>query len=142
MNEVTARPGKLDLAIDTLKPAEIVKLADDVINLLVDIDTYRTTWDLWLEENSELDRVITILKNVGWTGGDTVQLQDYGYAVGIKITNLSQDMANALHVMNVIYAYLSVTPLRLVSDQAVSVLNRVLEVCELSLATYSDNSLK
>lgn len=142
LNEVTARPGKLDLAIDTLKPAEIVKLTDDVINLLVDIDTYRTTWDLWLEENSELDRVITILKNVGWTGGDTVQLQDYGYAVGIKITNLSQDMANALHVMNVIYAYLSVTPLRLVSDQAVSVLNRVLEVCELSLATYSDNSLK
>lgn len=142
LNEVTARPGKLDLAIDTLKPAEIVKLADDVINLLVDIDTYRTSWDLWLEENNELDRVITILKNVGWTGGDTVKLQDYGYGVGVTITNLSQDMANALRVMNIIYGYLTITPLRLVSDQTVSVLNRVLEVCELSIATYSDNSLK
>lgn len=142
MNEVAKRPGKLDLSIDTLKPAEIVKLADDVIALLCDIEAYRITWDSWADKHDDLDRVIKILYSLGWDGADTTSVEDWGDELTVRVTNLGQTMAYALDAINETYAYLAVTPIRLISNQLVSVLNRVLEVGELSLATYSDNSLK
>lgn len=145
LKEVAKKPSKLDLAIDTLKPAEIVKITETIDAILGDIKTYSKTWGAWDEANNELDRLMGILINVRWEG-DVAQYEGtaedaYGDAY-VMTSTLNMRLADTVYYINSAYGFLSTQPTILLSKKLIVVLNRVLEVCERSLATYSDNNLK
>jgi len=138
---------KLDVAIDTLQPAEIAKLADDVSAILGDVKQYRTNYADWYASNTDLDRAIAVLANVPWSGdnGTTVVDNDTdanGNSVSVvSIIGLNQDIADVVDSLHDQYSYLTVAPIRAFTAELLPILNRVLEVGERSLATYSDNNL-
>lgn len=138
---------KLDVAIDTLQPAEIAKLADDVSAILGDVKQYRTNYVDWYATNTDLDRVIAVLANVPWSGdaGTTVvdnsTDMDGNTTSTVTIIGLNQDIADVVECMHDLYSYLTVAPIRAFTAELLPILNRALEVGERSLATYSDNNL-
>lgn len=144
LKEVTKKPNKLDLAIDTLKPAEIVKITEAVDGILSDIKLYSKTWGAWDQANNELDRLMSILVSVQWDG----DAEEYEGTVVVNASTtvftstLNMRLADAIYYINAGYGYMSTTPVMLLSKKLIVVMNRILEVCERSLATYSDNNLR
>jgi len=138
---------KLDVAIDTLQPAEIAKLADDVSAILGDVKQYRTNYSDWYASNTDLDRAIAVLANVPWSGDNGTTVVDSntdanGNSVSVvSIIGLNQDIADVVDAIHDQYSYLTVAPIRAFTAELLPILNRVLEVGERSLATYSDNNL-
>ncbi|QKE54622.1 hypothetical protein ACSA002_3050 [Salmonella phage vB_SalM_SA002] len=141
--DVAKRPNKLDVAVDTLKPAEIVKITEAVSAILGDIKTYSKTWGAWDEANNELDRLMNILVNVEWNDDETYE-GSTAYANGYTVytSKLNYRVADAVWYINASYGYLSTYPVIHLSKKLIILMNRILEVCERSLATYSDNNLK
>ncbi|QXO10293.1 hypothetical protein pEaSNUABM37_00334 [Erwinia phage pEa_SNUABM_37] len=142
--EVGKKPNKLDLALDTLKPAEIVKITEAVQAVLGDIKVYSKSWNAWDEANTDLDRLMNILVNVEYEGDDetyegTVTTQ---YGSTVYTNKLNYRLADSVWYVNAAYGYMSTQPIIQVAKRLIVVLNRILEVCERSLATYSDNNLK
>lgn len=138
---------KLDVAIDTLQPAEIAKLADDVSAILGDVKQYRTNYADWYASNTDLDRALSVLANVPWSSdqGTTVvdnQTDANGNTTSVvSIIGLNEDIADVVECLHDAYSYLTVGPIRAFTAELLPILNRALEVGERSLATYSDNNL-
>jgi hypothetical protein len=144
LKEVAKKPNKLDLAVDTLKPAEIVKITETINGILSDIKLYSKTWTAWDQANTELDRLISILVSVQWEG-DAEEYEGsmtYNATTTVFTSTLNMRLADAVYYINMSYGYMSTQPVMLLSKKLIVVMNRILEVCERSLATYSDNSLK
>ena len=144
LKDVAKRPNKLDVSIDTLKPAEIVKIAETITAVLGDIKVYAKTWGAWDEANSDLDRLMTVLATVQWEG----DAENYEGAVSngasttVYVSTLNTRVADAIWYINAAYGYMATTPTILLAKKLIVLMNRALEVCERSLATYSDNNLK
>lgn len=138
---------KLDVSVSTLQPAEIAKLAEDVSAILGDVKQYRTNYADWYATNTDLDRVIDILAKVPWSGdaGTTIVNSDTDAdgdtSTTVTIIGLNQDIADVVDCLHDMYSYLTVAPIRAFTAELMPILNRVLEVGERSLATYSDNNL-
>lgn len=144
MASVLKKPNKLDVSVDTLKPAEIVKIAEAISALLGDISVYKKTWGAWEDANTELDRLMNVLANVSWDGDDetyegSVSVNTNHYVYTSKLNNR---LADAIWYFNSVYGYLSTQPTIELSRKLIVLMNRLLEVCERSLATYNDNNLK
>lgn len=141
---VSKKSGSLNVNISTLKPAEIIKLAGDIASLMTDIRSYATSYAIWGSENNELDRAIAVLENVPWTQdtGGSIDASTSGGVVYISQTPLNVRMADLLWMIDMVYMVSAVDPVRVFSTEVIQVCNRMLEVCERSLATYSDNNLK
>lgn len=140
--ETGKKTPKLDVSIDTLQPAEIAKLADDVNAILGDIKQYRTNYGDWYASNTELDRVIHILASVPWSGDSgTTVVNESDTGTQVTFFGLNNDLADVIDGMNDTYSYLTVAPIRALTAELMPILNRALEVGERSLATYSDNNL-
>lgn len=143
LSDVAKRPNKLDVSIDTLKPAEIVKITEAVSAILGDVKTYSKLWGSWDEANNELDRLLNILANVEWNDDETyVGSESDGEFHTVYTSKLNYRVADAVWYINAAYGYLSTYPVIYVSRKLIVLMNRILEVCERSLATYSDNNLK
>lgn len=144
LKEVAKKPNKLDLAVDTLKPAEIVKITETIAGILADIKQYGKTWNAWDDANNELDRLMSILVSVQWEG----DAEEYEGSVTVNTSTtiftstLNMRLADAIYCINAGYGFMSTTPVMLLSKKLIVVMNRILEVCERSLATYSDNNLR
>lgn len=138
---------KLDVAIDTLQPSEIAKLADDVSAILGDVKQYRTNYATWYAANTDLDRAIAVLANVPWSGDNGTTVVDSetdangNTVTEVSIIGLNQDIADVVDALHDQYSYLTVAPIRAFTAELLPILNRALEVGERSLATYSDNNL-
>lgn len=144
LKEVAKKPNKLDLAVDTLKPAEIVKITETINGILSDIKLYSKTWTAWDQANTELDRLISILVSVQWEG-DAEEYEGsvtYNASTTVLTSTLNMRLADAVYYINMSYGYMSTQPVMLLSKKLIVVMNRILEVCERSLATYSDNNLR
>lgn len=145
LKDTAKKPNKLDLAVDTLKPAEMVKITETIDAILGDIKTYSKTWGAWDEANSELDRLMGILANVRWEGDAAEYEGSYGGADGeayVMTSTMNMRLADTIYYINSAYGYMSTQPTLLMAKKLIVVMNRVLEVCERSLATYSDNNLR
>lgn len=148
LKEVAKKPNRLDLAVDTLKPAEIIKITEAVDAILSDIKLYSKTWTAWDVANNELDRLMSILVSVQWDGDDdefegTTTASYGGQSMTVVHTStLNMRLADAIYYINAGYGYMSTQPVMLLTKKLIVVMNRILEVCERSLATYSDNSLR
>jgi len=145
-HELGKRQPKLDCALDTLKPAEIAKLGEDVLAILTDIKQYSRSYSTWFDENHDLDRVIKILASAGWDedGGVTsteTTVEQGDVTVNVTVTGLNTALADLIEMYNDTYAYLAVGPIRELSSELIQILNRVLEVGERCVATYNDNAL-
>lgn len=142
--DVGKKPNKLDLAIDTLKPAEIVKIAEAVQAVLGDIKVYSKSWSAWDESNNELDRLMNIMVSVEWQGDDETYEGSASnqYGTTVYTSKLNYRVADAVWYVNAAYGFMTTQPIIQLSKKLIVMLNRILEVCERSLATYSDNNLK
>lgn len=140
LKEVAKKPAKLDLAVDTLKPAEIVKIAEEVSAIMADIKLYSKSWSAWEDSNNELDRLMQVVHTVTWTGDEATYQGSTEF--GVMTSNLNLRLADAIWYINSAYGYLSVYPTLKLASRIILTLNRILEVCERSLATYNDNNLK
>lgn len=141
VDDVAKKPAKLDLAVDTLKPAEIVKITEEIGAILGDIKLYAKRWGEWDEHNTELDRLMNVLMTIGWHG-DTTVYQGTDEDGTVHTSDLNTSLAHAIWYINGCYGFLSTVPVSKFVGKTIVTLNRILEVCERSLATYSDNNLK
>lgn len=134
--------------MDTLKPAEMVKITETIDAILGDIKTYSKTWGAWDEANGELDRLMGILASVRWEGdseeyeGSTTTTVNNHSITTIHTSTLNIRLADTIYYINSAYGYMSTQPTLLLAKKLIVVMNRILEVCERSLATYSDNNLR
>lgn len=141
LSDVAKKPNKLDVAIDTLKPAEIVKITEAIDAILNDLKVYNKTLYSWEVANPELDRLMEVLYTVGWD-------EDRGAYEGsdddgtVYISKLNMNLAYSVYYVNIMYGYFITYPTMKLAGKLLVILNRALEVCERSLATYNDNNLK
>ncbi|WP_311763340.1 MULTISPECIES: hypothetical protein [Proteus] len=138
--EMTKRQAKVDCAFDTLTPAEITRLAEDVKAVLQDISSYKKSYSSWDADHKEIDRVMEVVYSVTWDGDEfEVDTDEKGF---VKRNPINHMMADAIYMLNQQYNYYTVGPIYYMMAEVIPVLNRILEVCERSLATYPTNNLK
>lgn len=141
VGEMSKRQARIDCAFETLSPAEIIKVAEDVKAVLADMSTYKKTYAGWDEEHKDLDRLMEVVATVSWEGDEFDAIQEPVNGVVIR-ESINVTIADAIFMSNQMYNYLSVGPVYVVMGELIPVLNRIMEVTERCLATYKTNSIK
>lgn len=139
--EMSKRQARIDCAFETLSPAEIIKVAEDVKAVLADMSTYKKTYAGWDEEHKELDRMMEVVATVNWEGDEFEGLVEPVSGTVVR-ESINVTIADAIFMANQMYNYLAVGPVYSIMGELIPVLNRIMEVAERCLATYKTNTIK